>query len=733
MSDDRFDAWLDAQLRHVPVPGDLPERLRETGGWSEEAIDQELRRVPPPPQLLDALREIPAEESVERRLADLPYDEEDYRQLQERIFDEALDDALRSPPAPAAMLRRLRAITASRPAPWFSRHVAAAAVLVIAVGLAYVAGVAGLVASAYRAPEPDTIVMSRGSTVSFVASLDRGAVETILQEPPVRRDLFASLVVDQPPTFTPRPLPAGSLFDTVGRRAGHSRADGGRPFDLSEHLFSLRWRGGGSSDEVLGHAPTEQLAASPDPLLPLEARGMAAPLRRSVSTFDHWERLVAAGRLPAPHEVAVEDFIAAVDIGAERAPPGELLLRAHGGPAVFRPAGGSLLEFRVRAGAAVRRSEQNTAVHLVVTGLGGQSGAVRERTCRALMELARRLGPHDRVTLWVAGSGELRPLLDSQTPAALLAAAQSLRQADARRGRNVAAVLRGAAIHAVAAAERDRSSRHSLVVLAGSPTVWSHRGADAAGQMLAELADYGVSFGAVSIGDWGGGDRRGFDSWQVLAPGRVARARSADDITRALLASAGGAPPGDESVTLVATEVELRVRFNPRAVTAYRIVGHAPGAAGWLPAGQVSSLHDGESASVLYEVLLTGRDSDQLGEVELRWRDPVSGAARRHRQRLSRLQVAGSWRETALSLQAAALAAETAEILRGGKPRPLVSGGVVRNERQRLAEDELKKVLAAAEQASPALKRQERVERLLRLVEETSSIWSEQAGPAAND
>src|SRR5690606_17582775 len=53
--------------------------------------------------------------------------------------------------------------------------------------------------------------------------------------------------------------------------------------------------------------------------------------------------------------------------------------------------------------------------------------------------------------------------------------------------------------------------------------------------------------------------------------------------------------------------------------------------------------------------------------VHVAWRDPVTGASRQTpRRRVSRLQFATSVAEMSLSLQAAALVAETAEVLRGG-------------------------------------------------------------------
>ncbi|HEX5446829.1 MAG TPA: hypothetical protein VFW87_23630, partial [Pirellulales bacterium] len=62
MPDFGFDDWMDAQLRHVPVPRDLHARLsanRPEPHPSDDQIDAALRNVPLPPHLARHLRRIP--------------------------------------------------------------------------------------------------------------------------------------------------------------------------------------------------------------------------------------------------------------------------------------------------------------------------------------------------------------------------------------------------------------------------------------------------------------------------------------------------------------------------------------------------------------------------------------------------------------------------------------------------------------------------------------------------
>jgi hypothetical protein len=116
----------------------------------------------------------------------------------------------------------------------------------------------------------------------------------------------------------------------------------------------------------------------------------------------------------------------------------------------------------------------------------------------------------------------------------------------------------------------------------------------------------------------------------------------------------------------LATDVSLRIDFNPQGVNAYRLIGHESTAVGGLlPASLEADLHVGEETSVLLEVWLSPNDENDIADVHLSWTDAESG--RRHeapRQRISRVQFATSFEGSPLSLQAAAIAAETAEILR---------------------------------------------------------------------
>ena len=140
----------------------------------------------------------------------------------------------------------------------------------------------------------------------------------------------------------------------------------------------------------------------------------------------------------------------------------------------------------------------------------------------------------------------------------------------------------------------------------------------------------------------------------------VRRPQTADKLQWALVEALTGTP------SLAATEVKLHVDFNPRAVAAYRLIGHdSTRFGGLLPAAVETDLHVGQTASALFEVWLYPNEEDDVATVRVQWSDPASGKSRQAGpQRVSRLQFATAFEGSALSLQASAIAAEAAEVLK---------------------------------------------------------------------
>jgi hypothetical protein len=114
-----------------------------------------------------------------------------------------------------------------------------------------------------------------------------------------------------------------------------------------------------------------------------------------------------------------------------------------------------------------------------------------------------------------------------------------------------------------------------------------------------------------------------------------------------------------------AEDVQLVVTFNPHTVAAYRLIGHeATSVLGVNPAVAKTTLNAGETSTGLFEVELRGGGDELVATVELTWRKPGESEVQRETRRVSRWQLADSLLETPASVQGAAVAAETAEILR---------------------------------------------------------------------
>ena len=174
--------------------------------------------------------------------------------------------------------------------------------------------------------------------------------------------------------------------------------------------------------------------------------------------------------------------------------------------------------------------------------------------------------------------------------------------------------------------------------------------------------------------------------------GAVHRAVNADGVRWALEEIAAG------QSQIVARDALLRMAFNPKAVLEYRLLGHeAKALAGLLPEQPRADFHDGQSATVLYELrfgarrVAGGRQSVVIlfrrrcpGGVDLvRRRSAAAGGAAPAVERIGQKQFAAIFSQTAPSLQFASLVAQAAEILRRSPfvrtPRTAVALGRVRD------------------------------------------------------
>jgi hypothetical protein len=174
---------------------------------------------------------------------------------------------------------------------------------------------------------------------------------------------------------------------------------------------------------------------------------------------------------------------------------------------------------------------------------------------------------------------------------------------------------------------------------------------------------------------------------------------------------AGSALPAtpDDTSGMVARNTSLTLTFNPQAVAAYRLLGHESRS---LSGGNTAPLQvdfaAGQTATALIEVKLRPQGGNEIATVELTWKHPATGDELRTRQQITRLQFAKLFAESPLSLQTAALAGYTAELLRGSQ---FTAGS-----------RSLASVRLLAEQCSPLVWQQADVKALLAFVEAAEKV-----------
>jgi Ca-activated chloride channel family protein len=324
----------------------------------------------------------------------------------------------------------------------------------------------------------------------------------------------------------------------------------------------------------------------------------------------------------------------------------------------------------------------------------GRLAAARQ----ALLDVVARLGPHDRLSL-VTYSESAEVLAADATQADAGRLSRIVERIAPGRGTNF-----GAGLSAACAASADGElpddgpddGRRQVVVLTDGPGPLDELSARRIRKMLAQTAQYHIELTFVDLSHAPDPDLQ-LARFAAVAGGQVHQADGPGAIRHLLMERLTGRSQ------VVAADARLRVTFNPRAVASYRLIGHEP-TAGLVSGPLAADLRSGETATALFELSLLPRGASDVAVAELTWRDAATGARERVTQRISRVQFATSLAESAISLQAAALAAETAELLRGSFYTPAPSHS-------------LDRVRAEAQQVHPRLRRQAEFSRLLELVD----------------
>jgi Ca-activated chloride channel family protein len=738
MSDRSPDSWLDAQLRETPLPEALLERLRaiarEDGSaqLSDDIIDRLLLEVALPDSLIESLRAIAKEDGSRRRsldrkldraLGDVPIPAGLSAGIRAALDVEALDERIRELPVPARVTARARIIPKLRPRMHPAFRAAAAVFLFVLIGGSYFGGVTAITALS-RPPERPALpeMAVEMGPLELESRPEASAVEIATADDLIapaaegpRRNEISLEQVDYVPTHGP----AGEMslaFET-----------GFRPL---QNVMDLRWRPLGArwADDDLPNLETV-LAAAPRGIEPPLVRGFdrvflfrtgvfpivdprlheslaisKVPLSTSTASYDLTERVSADRRLPDPHEVRVEDFLAAVDYNlALPSQADEVKVRSAAGPSVFgrmqhglRP---QLLQVAAQAGPSGSRAAPSTHLTVAIDISASMKWNGRmEMAQRALARLLDHLGERDRVAL-VAFNEEVAYVMEEASRDDRQKLLETIGRLRPAGGTNIDAGLRQAAAMSLSGAAQAGAARR-VVLLTDGRVGLPLEEAEQVEAFLRNAAGEGLQLDVIDLSQ-----QEEFPEYmQRLAAaggGQVRHGDTADAIQWALVESLLGRSP------VVATETSLEVAFNPAAVAGYRLLGYEPSPAGSSLA-HAGELRSRQAATALYEVWLLPNETDDVAMARLSWIDP-QGRPRREEQRISRLQFSPSWAESPISLQAATIAAQTAEVLRE-------SAHTVPANR------DFGNILAIASEANSYLAAQESFRRLVSLVRRLDQI-----------
>lgn len=663
------DDELDALLRDVAVPEGFLSRLRSSFAVSDEEVDAALGQVGVPQVLLTRLKEIPLDEWVDHSLTNVPVPFEIVWQARKPTF-----------------ASRLHRVTDQ------GANIALAAALFVAVALALFSGTATLVGSAYPWPqtEPQPTFVAYNGPLSLVAAVaqEEGWVlpeeiyEPGVELPPPADSPPGYLSHTNLPIFNIEPpdlgndLPPGPLAQWQASLSG-----GVRPFD---DIVRMRWgvmTYPSFIDDVPGELDSPRLPTAAGIETPLRGRGRefflrhrthppvepaagpdfiacAVPLSTRVQSYLDAQKLVSQNRRPDPRQIRVEDFLAAVNYRFPLPDPGTLGIRTAGGPSVFGPEGTALLQVGVQAGALARPTNEGTHLVLAIDLSSSMSRGSRLQEVRqGVSRLFDQLEPGDFLSL-VLFQDEVVETIEKASSADQEGLKRLLLSVEPHGGTDLAAGVQQA-MTMLLADSLPQSKR--LVLITDSRVTMPSKAEAQVRALLSEGEAVGATMRILDVSDRNEVDPT-LVEWAKVLGGSVRRAPDAGKIYWQLLEMLSGRSP------VIASEAKLTVRFNPDCVAAWRLIGHGANSFTMVnPPSLDAQMKAGEAATGLFEIWFKPGESDDVGQAELTWKEPVSGSPHRTIQRISRLQFAPSAAEMPISLQQAALAAETAEALTGSR------------------------------------------------------------------
>lgn len=667
------DSRLDALLRDVAVPEGLAARLKGVAIPTDDELDDLVRGLAMPEDLSFRLHSIPD--------------------------DELLDSELREVSPPLTLRDRvLLPLPADRLRVWqrFGGRMSLAAALFIAVSVTLFSTAAAFLASVFpRATEPRWVAVETAPR-PWQASVAAPAADEIDPRdvlPPAAQSVAMSVDLSssepQLDEYWDESLKAQAVAGPVAQWQSLVRG-GMQPW---EDVVLLRWGVLGapqySQDELpdlvrVQLQPRSGLELPPvrgydrrfmlregvfPPITPAahpQLQQLVIPLGTSTASLDLAQAALETGKLPSGDEIRAEHFVAALEPRFPEAPRGQLSLNIQGGPSPFGPSEARLLHLGVQAGKLRQQSKRPT--HLVVAldlsasmARGGRLDMVR----RSLVQTHRQLTGRDALSL-VAFEETVVCRAEHLLAPQGEELHNQLRELLPRGGTNLAAGLQAAVSVALTDPEtvgpgKQDDYRTRLVLITDSRAAMPDDTADKIVQVLTLAGAEGVEFDVLDVSGRSQPDPLLEQLTQDLS-GSYRAISSHQQLYASLVESLAGHGPA------VALEATLQVSFNPKVVSAYRLIGHEPNLlAQVMPATTDARLLPEEAASSLLEIWFTGQTNTNVGNVIVSWKDPQTSKRLQKQLPLTSDMFVYSWEQMPASFQTAAIAAEFAEQLRGSR------------------------------------------------------------------
>ncbi|MBA4015645.1 MAG: hypothetical protein C0483_00510 [Pirellula sp.] len=688
------DDELDRLLRSVPVPARLAARcvaLTEAGTDLAESsrgpLASQLCDIPIPAGLHDRLRAMAADN-------DNTNGAEDLETVLAATQNDLLDMRLREVPVPPGMHARLRKIAAPR-LTW-QRLAAVAALLLMAAGVQRF-----IIAPRFEQRPGSDVALHHDPSASPILNLaaqaeTAGDARFVAPSPPPQqlavRATFASLPTTlagersrldaQHESLVVRRRPKLDVFQATAWALGaaasyHGAAPGVAPGtvqgarildDLPDVARRVVRVPRGVEVPLSAEGRTFLLDTGTFPsVTPREFATSIVPLTHDTSGYELARTYLAAGEWPPAKHMRTEEFLTAVDYGYGRPTDKGARLIAAGALAPWNPPAaadrplppertGRLLQLSVQARelpAAPRPPTYLTVGIDVTTSM--QAGGRLEMIRGALRSLVNRLGGADRLTL-VALGGTNPVVVEDGTRAELeqLLAAVDWLQAGGSGD------LSGGILTACATAARREPPRNvvrRVVVISDAFNEFDPTGARTVEHFLQTSAARTLRMDLIDLS--GEAEETPWDALVRRRDGKTFRADTGERIRSALMETLTGRNQ------TVASDAVLSLTFQPQAVVSYRLLGHEPADfAGLLPQRVEIDLHAGQTATLLYELFLTGGKDQEVATAVLRWRDPTDGTPQEAVQSITRGMLSPAFEKSSPQLQLAAVAAATAGRLR---------------------------------------------------------------------